>query len=101
MALYRIVQEALTNVARHAQARTVHLYLARGVTRIAAVIEDDGQGFLVEKVLNPQMPDGGTGLLGMRERAMLLCGDFDIQSTPGQGTRITIRIPLEAGCGGH
>ena len=101
MALYRIVQEALTNIARHAQAHTVHVYLARGETRLAAVIEDDGQGFPVEKVLSPQMPDGGTGLLGMRERVTLLCGDFDIQSTVGQGTRITIKIPLEAGCGGH
>jgi signal transduction histidine kinase len=101
MALYRIVQEALTNIARHAQAHTVHVYLARRETRIAAVIEDDGQGFPVEKVLSPQMPDGGTGLLGMRERVILLCGDFDIQSTVGQGTRITIKIPLEAGCGDH
>lgn len=97
IALYRIVQEALTNVARHAHAQIVQLELARQDNTIGVVISDDGQGFAVERVINSPTPEGGTGLLGMRERVILLCGEFDIESTLGKGTRITITIPLKGG----
>jgi signal transduction histidine kinase len=99
--LYRIVQEALTNTARHARAQTAHLCLLCEGDTIEAVVDDDGQGFTVERVLNSKTNDGGTGLLGMRERVTLLHGDFDIQSTPGQGTRIMISIPLEGDSDPH
>ncbi len=96
-ALYRIFQEALTNVSKHAQASTVHLLLRRRDTDVIALIEDDGRGFDVAKVLAREFPEIGTGLLGMRERVVLLGGNFSIQSEPEQGTRISVEIPLEQG----
>lgn len=94
-ALFRIAQEALTNVARHAQASQVHLHLQRQKAAIVMIIEDNGQGFDVAKVVgyNRVAPGSGTGLLGMRERVNLLSGRFNIQSTPGQGTCLAIEIP--------
>ena len=94
-ALYRIVQEALTNVARHAEATKVHLLLRRREAVIVAYIEDDGQGFDVVNVLEREMPETGMGLVGMRERVILLGGKFKIQSAPQQGTQVSIEIPLE------
>ena len=92
--LYRVVQEALTNVARHAQATAVRLSLSQHEGRVYAVIEDDGAGFDVESVLNQNAPERGAGLLGIRERVALLDGDFEIDSRPGEGTRLSISIPL-------
>lgn len=96
-ALFRIVQEALTNVARHAQASQIHLHLRRKASSIVTVIEDDGQGFDVAGEVNRsrKVLGGGTGILGIRERVALLGGYFDIQSTPGQGTSLSIEIPYE------
>ncbi len=94
-ALYRIVQEALTNVARHAEATKVRLLLRRREAVIVAYIEDDGQGFDVVNVLDREMPETGMGLVGMRERVILLGGKFNIQSAPQQGTQLSIEIPLE------
>jgi len=88
-----VVQEALTNVARHAQANRVNLRLERKVHTVAALIEDDGQGFDVEKLAGGEAPERGAGLLGIRERVSSLGGSFSIQSSPGQGTRLTIEIP--------
>lgn len=89
-AVYRIVQESLTNIARHAQAQTVSVLVERGHGRIRAIIEDDGVGF-VEEVAGR---NGRLGLYGMRERAELLNGSLTIESTPGQGTSIFIEVPL-------
>jgi two-component system sensor histidine kinase UhpB len=96
-ALFRIVQEALTNVARHANASQIHLHLRRKASSIITVIEDDGQGFDVADEVNRsrEVLGGGTGILGMRERVALLGGYFNIQSTPGQGTALSIEIPYE------
>ena len=93
-ALYRVVQEALTNVARHAQANKVHLRVERKEASVAALIEDDGRGFEVEKIVDSQAPERGIGLLGIRERVTTLGGNFDIQSAPGEGTRLTVEIPV-------
>jgi signal transduction histidine kinase len=93
-ALYRVVQEALTNVARHAQASRVHLHLERTASAVAASIEDDGRGFEVEKTMGPEAARRGAGLIGMRERVISLGGTFHIQSRPGEGTRLTIEIPV-------
>lgn len=89
-ALYRIVQEALTNVARHAQASSVGILMERRGDCIRAIVEDDGVGF------NPNAKFGERhlGLMGMRERAELLGGKLVIESAPGQGTSIFIEIPL-------
>jgi two-component system NarL family sensor kinase len=88
--LYRIAQEALTNVARHAGARHIRLRLATLSDRVQLIVQDDGRGFDLSQAL----PDH-YGLIGMNERAKLLGGQLDIQSSPGAGTRIDVVIPLE------
>lgn len=94
-ALYRIFQEALTNVARHAQASHVYLEIHRRESGVIAQIRDDGCGFDMIQVLGQETPTSGTGLLGMRERTVLLGGTFKIYSEPGAGTRVSIEILLE------
>jgi signal transduction histidine kinase len=87
-ALYRIVQEALTNVVKHAAARHVSILLAYKNGRVVAVIEDDGQGF------DPAAESVGSGLEGMRERVGLLDGRFRIESSPnGSGTTLVVEVP--------
>jgi PAS domain S-box-containing protein len=93
-ALYRVVQEALTNVARHAQANRVCVRLERKESTVRALIEDDGQGFDVEKITGRQASARGVGLLGVQERVTSLGGNFNVQSGPGEGTRLTIEIPV-------
>jgi len=87
-AFYRIVQEALTNVVKHARARNVSILLTRREGRTEALIEDDGQGF------NPSDEHEGLGLLGMRERLSLLDGRLTIESSPGKGTTLVAEVPL-------
>ncbi len=94
-ALYRIVQEALTNVARHAKATKVRLLLRRRMAVVVVFIEDNGQGFDMAEIINREIAEGGTGLVGMRERVILLGGKFNIQSALQQGTQLSIDIPLE------
>lgn len=87
--LYRVAQEALQNVLRHADASRVTVRLEVSSDRVHLTIQDDGRGF------SAQEPDAGRfGLLGMRERTRLLGGSFQIESTPGEGTRITAEVPL-------
>jgi signal transduction histidine kinase len=88
-ALYRIVQESLTNVVKHAQARVVSIVLARKGGAVALVIEDDGRGFDVGDTR-----DGGFGLEGMRERIGLLEGRLQVESRAGAGTTIVAEVPL-------
>jgi signal transduction histidine kinase len=95
--LYRVVQEALNNVAKHAQASRVQLRLERKGGAIVACIEDNGQGFDVSKVIGRKGTPNGTGLLGMRERINLLGGRLDIQSRPGHGVRLLVEVPEENG----
>jgi signal transduction histidine kinase len=95
-ALYRMVQEGLTNVLKHAQARRVSLILRRSPDQVLAILEDDGRGFDGEAVTNSWGPRGRLGLLGMRERVALVGGTLTIESTPGRGTTIFARIPLPA-----
>jgi PAS domain S-box-containing protein len=90
-ALYRIGQEALNNVAKHAQARTATVLLDRSAGRVSLIVEDDGIGFDVAEPLDVRHRFGVTG---MRERALLLGGEFDIESTSGKGTTVVARIPL-------
>lgn len=89
IACYRIVQEALTNIARHAEADSVSILLAQDAHTLWLKIRDDGQGFDLA-----QTPSAGLGLLGMRERANMLGGHFSIFSTLGAGTEIEVKIPL-------
>jgi signal transduction histidine kinase len=87
-ALYRVVQESLTNIAKHAHARNVSVSLSRRGGAVAAVIEDDGVGFDPRTV-----PEDGIGLLGMRERLALLDGRIEIESRRGAGTTLVAEVP--------
>jgi PAS domain S-box-containing protein len=93
--LYRVTQEALTNVIRHAQASHVSLRLEHLSDRLHVEIQDDGVGLDVSAVADHHSASNGVGLLGMRERVSLLGGRFEIHSQPGDGTRLTIEIPLK------
>lgn len=92
--LYRILQEALANVAKHADAKSVAISLAFGDAQIKLAIADDGRGFALP--LPVDTPGGGIGLLGMLERCEMLNGTLHVASQPGCGTTITATIPLEA-----
>lgn len=94
--LFRIVQEALTNVIRHAAASRVDVTFEAGPEGLTAIVVDDGQGFVVRSV-RPDDPQGrGLGLFGMYERAGLIGGNLNITSTPGRGTRVHVMIPYSA-----
>jgi signal transduction histidine kinase len=93
-ALYRVVQEALTNVARHARATRVRLRLERKVSSVLATIKDNGRGFDAQELNGRTAPERGAGLLGMRERVTLLGGSFRLASIPGGGTELSVEIPL-------
>lgn len=93
-ACYRVVQEALLNVAKHARARQVRIRLAVQDGWLQGLVEDDGQGFDLKVVRRSSAGGRGMGLLGMQERVELLGGRLHIQSTPGQGTRVQISIPI-------
>jgi signal transduction histidine kinase len=90
--VYRVVQEALTNIARHARARSGRVYVKTGAQTLHVAIEDDGVGFDAADVERPGRRRG-LGLLGMRERVSQLRGRIDIESGPGRGTRIDVELP--------
>jgi signal transduction histidine kinase len=87
--LYRVVQESLTNIVKHANAHNVSVSIARRGPTVAAVIEDDGAGFDQRAVR-----EDGVGLLGMRERLSFVDGRLEIESRPGAGTTIVAEVPL-------
>jgi two-component system sensor histidine kinase DegS len=88
-ALYRIVQESLTNLVKHAPAGRVSIVLRRGERAVSVVVEDDGVGF------DPGAArEDGLGLVGMRERVALLGGRFDVESRPGAGTTFVAEVPV-------
>jgi signal transduction histidine kinase len=88
-ALYRIVQESLTNVVKHAQARRVSILLTRNDGAVKAVVEDDGRGFDPERIR-----EDGFGLVGMRERLALLGGRLEIESARDAGTTVAAEVPV-------
>jgi PAS domain S-box-containing protein len=89
-ALFRIYQEALTNIARHAGATQVDAVLSQNDNRIVLEVRDNGKGFLYNDIAGKKT----LGLMGMRERALMIDGDFNMESIPGQGTYINISIPM-------
>ena len=91
--LYRVAQEALTNIARHAQARRAEVTIQKLDGAICMSIKDDGKGFQAERVLHAKKQKR-LGLLGMRERVEMVNGNFTIESVPGKGTTIQAQIPL-------
>jgi signal transduction histidine kinase len=88
--IYRLTQEALNNIVKHAEAREVRVDLTRNTDRLTLVIRDDGKGFSPEAVRK----DGGNGIHNMRERASLLQGHIEIRSGPSKGTTITLNVPI-------
>jgi signal transduction histidine kinase len=97
--LYRVAQEALTNVSRHAQASRVEVDIQKLPDGVCMKIKDDGKSFKLERVLNA----GGRkrlGLLGMRERLEMVGGSFDVESAPDKGTTVIAQIPLRKVVGG-
>lgn len=94
VSLFRVIQEALNNIARHASARHAHVRLVIRDSMASAAVADDGAGFDVERVLGPDAPIESVGLLGMQERVRLLNGVLDIRSRQGEGTTLTVEIPI-------
>jgi PAS domain S-box-containing protein len=92
--LYRVIQEALTNIARHAQAGKVLISLDRSAAAVTASIQDNGRGFDVDGAQGPVASPGGMGLLGIKDRVSTLGGTVDIHSERGEGTRIQIELPI-------
>ncbi len=88
--LFRICQESLTNIARHAEAKNVSILLQHIDDQITLVIKDDGKGFNINKIGNKKT----LGLIGMRERTLMMGGDFEMNSEPGMGTNLTIKVPV-------
>ena len=89
-ALFRILQAALTNVALHSKARRVDIRVTRRKNLLWLRVSDNGQGIVQEQIAHPQ----SLGLLGMKERAVLLGGEFSVTGIPGKGTTVLIKVPL-------
>jgi signal transduction histidine kinase len=88
--VYRIIQEALTNVAKHASAQKVKVNISRTKTSVKLSVEDDGRGFDVSKV----RPARAYGISGMKNRALFAGGTLEVHSTPGQGTSVVSTLPI-------
>ncbi|OGL50238.1 MAG: hypothetical protein A3H37_00600 [Candidatus Schekmanbacteria bacterium RIFCSPLOWO2_02_FULL_38_14] len=92
--IYRVVQEALANILKHSEARNACLLLENRGNLLKVIVEDNGKGFDVRKVMSSEI-DGKLGLFGMQERINLISGDITIESTPGNGTNIYITVPID------
>jgi two-component system NarL family sensor kinase len=92
--LFRVTQEALANVGKHAHAHQVHVALTFGADGLSLNIDDDGSGFEVDRVQLD--PNRGIGLRNMRERLESIGGSFVVRAAPGAGTLLQARVPLEA-----
>jgi PAS domain S-box-containing protein len=92
LGLFRILQEALTNVARHAQARRVEIGLAVGADEAVLTVSDDGRGVTAEELARPT----SLGIVGIRERAIAVGGEVTISGSPERGTTLTVRVPTRA-----
>ncbi len=91
LVVYRVAQEALSNAVRHSEAEHVDVRLGRAGDEVTLAVADDGRGFAFDQV------DRGLGIGGMRERALLVGGDLQVESRPGEGTRVRLRVPIENG----
>jgi signal transduction histidine kinase len=90
VALYRIVQEGMQNIAKHSQAKSINIALIGGTAALELTLRDSGVGFDTQQ----HRPGSGIGLISMAQRAKLAGGSFEIQSHPGRGTRIHVSVPL-------
>lgn len=95
LTILRIVQEACSNIRKYAEAENVRIYLKYELDSVQVKIEDDGIGFDVDKIKDSKKnSDSGFGIPMMKERVFLLCGKLEIDSKPGEGTSIKIRVPI-------
>jgi signal transduction histidine kinase len=94
--IYRVVQEALTNILKHAQATHVSIILEQRSDLLRTIVEDDGVGFALETVRKERSGGQQLGLVGMAERATLVGGTLTVESEPGRGTTIYLHIPLRS-----
>lgn len=92
LCLYRVAQESLRNIAKHAKAKSIAVILSRAADGIKLCVEDTGEGFDVRKVKGK----GGLGLISMEERVRMVSGRFSIKSQPGKGTTVEVFVPLQA-----
>ena len=90
IAIFRIVQEALNNVSKHAKATMVRVEIKKENSDLVLSIRDNGRGFKINKIDKMK----SFGLLGMRERTLLFGGDMEVKSEPGKGTELLIKIPF-------
>jgi signal transduction histidine kinase len=88
--VYRLLQEALANSFRHAQGRNIEVRVVGDAGVVTLEVHDDGPGFDTARA----MTKGRLGLSGMRQRAEILGGSFELTSTPGEGTRVRVQLPL-------
>ena len=98
--LYRVIQEGITNVAKHAQARNVSVIVERREDKVLAILEDDGCGFDLEDIMAAPSAERKLGLFGMQERMALVGGTMTVESEPGEGTTLYFEVPLLAYKGG-
>jgi signal transduction histidine kinase len=94
IALFRVVQEAISNIAKHAEAETVLIQCGPVDGDLVIEIEDDGRGFDPAQVSVSGETARGLGLLGMRERVELVGGRLTVDAAPGRGADVTVRVPL-------
>ena len=90
--LLRILQEALSNVRKHARAKSARVELAQVDGRVSAAVQDDGRGFDPEAMHREGFPRFGLAI--MRERAQSIGGELSVESAPGRGTRVSIEVPV-------
>ena len=95
IALFRVYQESLNNILKHAQATEIQVRLARDGRRFTMDIDDNGSGFVVPNDPLRLAREGHLGLVGMRERVEAIGGSLKVDSNPGQGTRVHVEVPLE------
>lgn len=94
LVLFRIAQEALSNVRRHSQATNAEVIVEFGEKRIAITVKDNGKGFVLPEAVGDLVKEGRFGLVGMQERIQLLGGSLKIDSAPGKGTTVTVEAPV-------
>jgi PAS domain S-box-containing protein len=97
--IYRIFQEALNNIGKHAQAKNISIHISRDEDRILCFVEDDGRGFNVLQAAARKASERGLGLAAMDERARMLGGSLTVRSEEGRGTRISLSVPVGRGEG--
>jgi signal transduction histidine kinase len=96
LAVFRIVQEALNNVGRHAKATKAFVRLRYEQDKVVTQIQDDGEGFDPPERVGELATQGHYGLLGMHERAQLVGAQLGLESAPGRGTLVTVELPVAA-----